>query len=73
VLALEPSDAAAQRQARDPGVGDDPARGREAERLRLAVELAPQRSRLSPHGARLRVDPNPLHQTQVDHDAVVAN
>ena len=46
VLALEPADAAAERQARDAGGRDGAAGGREAERLRLAVELAPRQARL---------------------------
>src|SRR6476469_5970211 len=56
VLALEPADAAAERQARDAGARDGAAGGREAERLRLAVELAPRQARLRAHGARVRVD-----------------
>src|SRR6476661_4526193 len=53
VLALEPADAAAERQTRDAGARDGAAGGREAERLRLAVELAPRQARLRAHGARV--------------------
>jgi len=73
VLALEPSDAAAECQARNPGVRDDPARCREPERLRRAVKLTPQRSRLRARGARLRIDANALHQAEVDDDGAIAN
>ena len=72
VLALEPADAAAERQARDAGARDGAAGGREAERLRLAVELAPRQARLRAHGARLRVDADPLQGREVDHQAAVA-
>ena len=48
VLAHDPADAAAEREPGDPGVGDDPAGRREPERLRLAVELAPEHAGLGP-------------------------
>ena len=73
VLSMKPADAAAERQAGDAGVGDDPARGREPERLGLAVELAPEHAGLDPRRARLRVDADPLHRPQVDDDAAVAD
>jgi hypothetical protein len=40
VLALEPADSAAERQAGEPRVRDDPARDGEPEGLRFAVELS---------------------------------
>ena len=73
VLALQPADAAAERQAGDAGVGDDPARRREPERLGLAVELAPEHAGLRPRRARLRIDADALHRPEVDDDAAVAD
>jgi hypothetical protein len=73
VLSLKPAEAAAERQAGDAGMGDDPAGGREPESLGLAVELAPKRACLDPRRARLRVDPDPLHRAEVDDDAAVAD
>ena len=72
VLSHEPADAAAEGEARDAGVGDDPAHRRQAVKLRLAVELAPEHAGLGPGGARRRVDPDPLHRRKVDHEAAVA-
>ena len=72
VLAHQPADPAAERQARDPGVGDDAADGGEPEELRLAVELAPQHARLGARRPRCRVDSNALHRRQVDHEPAVA-
>ena len=70
---MKPADAAAERQARDAGVGHDPTRRRQPERLGLVVELAPEHAGLDPGCARLRVDPDPLHRAQVDDDAAVAD
>jgi len=46
IPSMKPADTAAKRQAADAGVGDDPARRREAELLGLAVELAPEHAGL---------------------------
>ena len=62
MLPVKPADAAAEGEAGDPGVGDDPARRREPERLGLAVHVAPKSAGLDPRGPRLRVDADPLHQ-----------
>ena len=69
VLAHDPADAAAERQAGDAGVRDDAGRHREAERLRLAVELAEQDACLDPRRARLGIDTDALHGREVDHNA----
>ena len=61
VLSHQPADTAAQGEARDAGMGDDPAHRRQSVKLRLAVELAPEHAGLGPGGARRRVDPDPLH------------
>ena len=72
VLALEPSDAAAEREAGDARVGDDAAGGREPEGLRLAIELTPENARLYSRRARLRVGSDPSHLAQIDHQPAVA-
>ena len=53
-------------------MGDDPADGGQAEELRLAVELAPEHAGLGPCRAGHRIDPDPLHRREVDHEAAVA-
>ncbi len=73
VLAHQPADAAAEGEAGDAGVGDDPADRREPEELRLAVELAPEHAGLGARGARRGVDSDPLHRREVDHEAAVAD
>ena len=40
--------------------------------LRLAIEIRPRRPALGPDGAALRIDPNPPHRRQVDHQPAVA-
>ena len=47
--------------------------GRQAERLGLAVELAPRDPTLSAHRASDGIDPDALHQGQVDHQPAVAD
>jgi hypothetical protein len=52
-------------------VGDDPADRRQSEELRLAVELAPEHSRLRAGNSAVRIDPDALHQRQIDHEPAV--
>jgi hypothetical protein len=73
VLAHQPADAAAERQAGDSGVGHDPADGRQPEELRLSVELAPQDTGLRARSPRLRVDRDALHRRKVDHQPPIAD
>ncbi len=73
VLPAQPADAAAEREAGDAGVGDDPARGRQPVELRLAVELAPQDAGLGADRARRRIDADPLHRREVDDQPAVAD
>ena len=73
VLSLEPADAAAQGEAGDAGVGDDPAGRREPEGLCLAVQLAPEHPGLSPCRSRIRVHPDALHRSEVDDDPAIAD
>ena len=73
VLAHQPADAPAERQAGDAGVGDDPAHGRQPEKLRLAVELAPEHAGLRPRRPRLRVDSDALHRREVDYQPPIAD
>ena len=56
VLAAQPAVAAAERQARDAGVGDDAAGRGETEGLRLAVDVGPERAALDVRDASLGVD-----------------
>ena len=72
VLSHEPADTAAQGEPRDAGVRDDPAYRRQSVKLRLAVELAPQHAGLRPGRTRHRIDPDPLHRREVDHEAAFA-
>ena len=72
VLAHQPADPAAERQAGDAGVRDDAADRGEPEELCLAVELAPQHARLGARRPRCRVDADALHRRQVDHEPAVA-
>src|SRR5205823_9539734 len=72
VLAHQPPDPAAQREAGDTGARDEAAGGGEAERLRFLVELAPDDAALGAGRLRARVDPDSLHRRQVEDEAVVA-
>ncbi len=72
VLAHQPADPTAERQAGDPGVRDDAADGGEPEELGLAVELSPQHACLGARRPGLRVDANAFHRRQVDHEPAVA-
>jgi hypothetical protein len=71
VLAAEPADAAAQRQAGDAGLRHHAERRRQAELLRRAIELAERDPRLGAGHAGLRIDRNALHRRQVDDNRVV--
>jgi hypothetical protein len=73
VLAHDPADPTAERQACDARVRDDAGRNREAERLRLPVELAEQYAGLHPRRALLRIDAHALHRREVDHQRVVGD
>ena len=68
----EPAEAATEGQPRDPGRRDDATWGCEPGHLRLVIEVPPGDATLGAHGLGLLVDPDPLHERQVDHDAVVA-
>ena len=70
VLAGEPADSAAERQAGDSGVRDLAAGQCEAVRLRLAVEVAPQRTCLCACDLGIGVDPDALHAREVEDDPV---
>ena len=73
VLAHQPADPAAQGETGQARVRHDAGRHRQPEGLRLPVKLAQPDPRLGPHRAVDRVDPHPLHQGEVDHQAVVAH
>jgi hypothetical protein len=63
--------AATQRQPRDPGLGDDPARGGEAVGRGDVVDIGPGRAALYVDGAPRLADPDRSHGGEIDHDAVV--
>ena len=71
VLAHQPPEAAAQREAGDARVRDGAARRREAVRLGLVIELAPEHAALRDDRARVRIDADALHRRQIDHEAAV--
>src|SRR5262245_32934023 len=73
VLAHQPADAAAESEAGDSGVAHDSAGGGQTVRLRLAVDVAPQRTALHPGPAAGGIDPHRSHRREVDDDAIVAN
>jgi hypothetical protein len=72
VLAHEPADAAAEREAGHAGVGHDPAGGGQPQPLGRLVELPPEQARLRPDAAGGGVDPDLLHRRQVEDQAAVA-
>src|SRR2546425_934810 len=71
VAAREVADAAAEREAADPGRGDDPPGRRESERVRGMVEVAPRAAALRPHGLGGWIDADSAHPSQVDDDRTV--
>jgi hypothetical protein len=62
VSAHEEADAAAEGEAGDAGVAHDAAGGGQAVRLRLVVDIAPQRTTLHPSCAAGGVDPHGPHR-----------
>ncbi len=71
VLAHQPADAAAEREAADAGRRDEPAGRGETVRLRLVVDVRPDRAAADVGDARVRVDPDVPHRREVDDEAVV--
>ena len=72
VLARQVAEAAPEREAPDAGRRDDPARRGKAVLVGGPVDLAPGAAAADPDRPGLRVDLDPLHRGEVDHDAVVA-
>ena len=72
VLAHQPADAAAEREAADAGRGDEAAGRREAVRLRLVVDVGPDRAAADVGDAGRDVDAHLAHRREVDDHAVVA-
>ena len=68
-LALEPTAATAEREAREARGGHPSSGHRESVLLRRGVELAPGQPGLGPHRLRRRVDRDPLHAPHVDRDS----
>ena len=71
VLAHQPAEPAAESEAGDAGVRHRAAGGGQPERLRLAVELAPQHPALRLGRARVGIDADALHRRQVDDEAAI--
>ena len=72
VLAHQPADAAAEREAADAGGRDEPAGRCEPVCLGLVVDVGPDRAAADRRAAGGRVDANAAHRREVDHDPVVA-
>jgi hypothetical protein len=73
VLAHQPADAAAKGEPGDSGVAHDPAGCGQTMRLRLVVDVAPQRSTLHPGFTVGGIDPHCPHRREIDHDPVVTH
>ena len=73
VLAHQPAEAAAEGEPGDAGMAHDSAGGGQTVRLRLVVDVAPQRTALHPGPAVVGIDPHGPHRRKVDDDPVVAN
>ena len=72
VLAHQPADPAAEREAADARGRDEAARCREPVRLGLVVDVAPDRAAADVRAPLGGVDQDAAHPGQVDHDPVVA-
>ena len=73
VLAHEPADAAAQREAADAGGRDDAAGGGKPEFLTFAIEFSPGGAALGERGLPAGVDLDLSHQGEVDHHGAVGD
>jgi hypothetical protein len=71
MLAHQVAQPTTQSQPTDPGVADDPGRDGQPEPLGGPVQLAQQDAAGGPGDAGRRVDPDRLHQRQVDHQPAV--
>ncbi len=71
--AHEPAETATQREAGNARRRDLPSRRGQAEGLRLVVEIAPGHPGLGPHGATGRIDPDALHEREIEHQPAVAH
>src|SRR5262249_52700913 len=73
VLAHQPPDATAEGQPSDSSVAYDSAGGGQTARLRLVVDVTPQRTTLHPGPAVGGIDPDGPHRREIDDNPVVAN
>ncbi len=71
MLSHQPTQAAAEGQAGDAGIGDRPSRRGQPECLRLVIELAPEHATLRPCRAAGGIHANALHRRHVDDHAAV--
>ena len=70
-LARQVAHPAPEREPADAGVGDDPGRDGQAERVGRVVDVTEQRAALDARGLLDRVDTDAAHLRQVDDEAVV--
>src|SRR5262249_5910248 len=70
-LARGPAEAAAHGETRDAGIGHDPARNHQTERLRLVIDVAPGGAAFDANDAAGRIDAHAAPQAHVDHQAAV--
>ena len=72
-FAGEMTDAAAQGQSADASCGNDSARGRESERMRGMIDVAPDASAAGCDGASRGIDSRVFDRREIDHETVIAN
>src|SRR5436305_900877 len=72
-LAAQPAETAAEGEAGDAGVADEPARDGQPVFLAGGVELGPSRAAAARGPLRARVDRNLVHRPDVDHHCAVGD
>jgi hypothetical protein len=71
VLRHQPAETAAECEPGDAGGRDRTTGHGEPVGVGLAIQLAPEHAPLRPYGTRARVDIDPLHRAQIDHQRPV--
>src|SRR5262245_26605274 len=70
-LARGPAEAAAHGETPDAGIGHDPARNHQTERLRLVIDVAPGGAAFDANDAARRTNAHAAPQAHVNHQAAV--
>src|SRR5262249_60503223 len=70
-LARGPAEAAAHGETPDAGIGHDPARNHQTERLRLVIDVAPGGAAFDANDAARRTNAHAAPQAHIDHQAAV--